>query len=403
MQNQAKSTRKIAVSVCAVGFLFQCMQIASNIVADVSLQFPNVPLTVVQLMVTLPTLMNFITTLISGPLSLRVSKKTLIMIGLVVAFAGGVVFTLFNSSFPMILLSSAMIGAGVGIFSTLVSAVTTENFEGEKRSRVMGIQNGMGSIGGLVIGLLTTAVLTTGWRNLYFSYLLFIPVIIITIFCMPKDNPLTEVAGQKVQKARLRDFRPNSAFVFNVIAVFFFFFGLIVFLSNFAMYVIGGGLGDASTCGLVSNVMTVMCVIASMLAANIGKVLKRFHLVVGLLCGAIAMFTVYFTSGIAGMFVGIAFFGLGLGAVMPAALLNVAGCVKPEVSGIAFSILWAASTIGQTVAPLIVNPISEAIDGGSANGKFLIGGIMFAAVTIYALIFQLTRKKPADSRQESAV
>lgn len=387
-----KGTIRTAVAVCAVGFMFQCMQIASNIIADVSMQFPDIPITVIQMMVTLPPLFNFVATLLVGWLSLRISKKILIIIGLFIALAGGVIFTLFNNSFAMILVAAMLIGIGVGVFSTLVSAVTTDNFDGEKRARIMGIQNGMGSVGGLVIGLLATAFLTGGWRHLYYSYVLFIPVIIIAITCMPKDNPMMEVDGKMQQKAKLRDFKFTAPFVMNVIAIFLFFFSLITFLSNFAMYIVGGGLGDAATCGLVSNVMTVFCVISSMLAGPIGKVLKKFHLVVGMFCGALAMFIAYFTTDLAGMFVAIAVLGLGLGSSMPAALLNVSRSVPKEVAGVAFSILWGASTIGQVISPYIVNPISAAIGGDVLSNPFLVGGVVMAAAFIYTLIFQLVHK-----------
>ena len=110
----------------------------------------------------------------SGRLSDRLSRKTLLVVGLLFMIVGFGLFVV-ATTFPVYLLASAVVGVGTGLYPTPARALISDHFV-EKRGRAFGVHTGLGDMGGLAASGLAVAVLAVAtW------HLAFVPVVGVLI------------------------------------------------------------------------------------------------------------------------------------------------------------------------------------------------------------------------------
>ena len=109
----------------------------------------------------------------SGHLSDRLSRKTLLASGFVLAIVG---FTLFGlaTSYPLFLVAALVVGLGSGLYPTAARALISDHFV-EKRGRAFGLHTASGDVGGGVAAGLAVVVLGAAlvWRAA------FVPVVVV--------------------------------------------------------------------------------------------------------------------------------------------------------------------------------------------------------------------------------
>ena len=103
------------------GILCSCTAIMSYlaispVIADIANAFPGANVSAVQMIITLPSLMSLIFSLLAGRLAKRFYKKTLIIISLCAILIGGILPVFFHESLVFLLICSGIIGVGVGGF-----------------------------------------------------------------------------------------------------------------------------------------------------------------------------------------------------------------------------------------------------------------------------------------------
>ncbi|MFB6070101.1 MAG: MFS transporter [Halanaeroarchaeum sp.] len=99
----------------------------------------------------------------SGRLSDRLSRKTLIVTGLLFQVVGFGLFVL-ATTFPLYLAASAILGVGTGMYPTPARALVSDHFV-EKRGRAFGLHTGFGDLGGLLAsGLAVLALAVATWH-----------------------------------------------------------------------------------------------------------------------------------------------------------------------------------------------------------------------------------------------
>ena len=106
----------------------------------------------------------------SGRLSDTLSRKTLLVVGLLFQIVGFGLFVV-ATTFSVYLLASAVVGVGTGLYPTPARALLSDHFV-EKRGRAFGLHTGLGDMGGLAASGLAVVVLAVAtW------HLAFVPVV----------------------------------------------------------------------------------------------------------------------------------------------------------------------------------------------------------------------------------
>jgi len=374
--------RKIKVAILSISSLLMISMTASAILADIQAYFVGVDPSLISMVLTIPSLMGLVFAFASGPLSLRLPKKSLVIFGLVCGLAGGMIALLFGSTSIYVLLGcSLLLGIAQGMNSTMSMALIADYFVAEESGALMGLQSAFVNGGSMVL-LFTSGMLAgISWPMSYLVYLVFIPVIVIVMKNLPKDRAPAHTEEKHSEKS----VKLNARVYFTAFTMFLFGVFLFVFQTNIALYVAGKGLGDASTSGLINTSMSAAGMITGVLFGRMQRVLKQFVIPVSLFVGALGMLAIFVIGSLPSLFIGAMCCGFCLATINPAGTFLAANAVHPSISSLAIAIVTAATSVGIFVSPILSNGVAN-LAGGNIEIKFLLAAIGLAAVGVMSFI-----------------
>jgi MFS family permease len=117
----------------------------------------------------------------SGRLSDRLSRKTLVVAGLVMVILGFVLFGL-STTYPLFLFAAVIAGVGSGLYPTAARALISDHFV-EKRGRAFGLHTGLGDVGGGAAAGLTIVILGAAvvWRTAYVPVVAVLALVLVLV------------------------------------------------------------------------------------------------------------------------------------------------------------------------------------------------------------------------------
>lgn len=183
-----KVSARIALLSMAVTTTFGIMM-AAPALKPLAVAFPNTDALLVQWVVTLSSLFILPTLFLSGILNRKFNRRSILITGLVLYLFGGV-GPAFMNSFPFILACRALLGLSIGLISPTFNSLIAENFQGEARSRMNGIQTSINGIGGAIFLSIGGFIATLGWRDVFMTYFYAVILLVMVVAFLPKFPPL---------------------------------------------------------------------------------------------------------------------------------------------------------------------------------------------------------------------
>ena len=125
-----------------VGLLLSAMAMMSflapaAVMAAMVQQFPDTNVSLIQMIITIPSLISIPLGLVAARLAKTFYKKALIVFGTCCYLVGGILPYFLHGSVEMILGCSCIIGVGMGIAMTAITALICEFFQGEERGGML--------------------------------------------------------------------------------------------------------------------------------------------------------------------------------------------------------------------------------------------------------------------------
>lgn len=120
--------------------------------------FPHVGDLEIQLLTVLPNLLIIPFVLFSGKLSESNDKVLIVIIGLSIYLAAGILY-FFADSMPMLIAVSCLLGCGCGLVIPLAAGLIADTFAGKYRMQQLGIKSGISNMA------LVVATFVVGWLN----------------------------------------------------------------------------------------------------------------------------------------------------------------------------------------------------------------------------------------------
>ncbi|MDD5090204.1 MAG: MFS transporter [Candidatus Wallbacteria bacterium] len=170
----------------------------SPALAKISAAFPEVDQTTIKLCLTLPSLFMIPFSLMSGWLVSRISKKTVLLTGLAVYLAGGIGGGISGSIFQL-LMWRALLGVGVGLIMPLSVTFITDFFEGEARTKMMGLSGSVNQLGGMLFSLAAGLLVAISWRATFGVYGLAFVTVAFVLLWLP-ESPQKASGASKTGK-----------------------------------------------------------------------------------------------------------------------------------------------------------------------------------------------------------
>ena len=341
---------KIIVAVVCISFIQGLQFSVSPILGQISEHYQGVPVSLVQMLVTAPSLISI--GVASGWLAVKVSKKKLLLLASLVAGVSGIV-PFWADYFPLLFGARMVYGISLGLSTTLNTAVVADFFEGDERVSVMGIQ--AASIGAGMV-LITTAA---GWlgmsafKNSYWINIIgFLSLILIAV-CLPEAP---EAKAKEKEKIRLN----GEVFTASLFAFLEFLF-LIAFTTNISMHIGGALKGNTAVSGMLTGVFSGIQIAAGLMLGRITKITKKYTMPAAMLSFTVgAVLLSLFPADMKMLVLGALFCGFSQGVFIPTGMVNVANAVPPAATAMASAIFTSAMSLGQFISCLLYT--SDAAD-----------------------------------------
>lgn len=224
--------------------------------------FSDVSRANVELLIVIPTGGVLLGTVISGLVSNLLGKKYTVIAGLSISLVFGII-PAFIFNYPAILISRAMFGVGMGIFTPLSVSYITDLFPEETRNRLLGWRNSVGAIGDSIMLFIAGFLINISWHTTYLVFLFLLVPILLVMFFVPKhyDNIVSE-DGKEVEE----DVKVKPTTNFGVIQLAFIFLLVCLFYSaislKLASYVVNNHIGSAAAATRIFGFL-VLCSIFS--------------------------------------------------------------------------------------------------------------------------------------------
>jgi len=183
----------------------------SPALGKISQAFPDVDMTTIKLILTLPCLIVIPISLLSGWLTSRMSKKLIVLIGLVVYFIAGASGG-FARNITDLLISRGILGIGVGLIMPISTTLIIDFFDGQARNKMMGLSSTISSLGGILFQTTSGWLAVMSWRYSFGVYSLSLIAVLLTLLFLPEPPRKQE---QKKSKIKLG----SGVFVLSILTV----------------------------------------------------------------------------------------------------------------------------------------------------------------------------------------
>ncbi|MFD4637691.1 MFS transporter [Lentzea sp. NPDC058436] len=301
----------------------------------------------VKLALTITSLAIAVSAPLAGLAADRTGRKPLLTGSLVLyALAGTAGY--FVTSLPVLLGTRALLGLAVGGVMTSVSALITDWFEGESRTRFLGYQQAAASLGGVVFLPLAGVLAGVDWRLPFWLYSVAAAIALAAALTPTGERPAATKATT------------TAGFPRKAIGIY-----LMALTATLVFYMAPTQLpfllrelnADTTTIGAVIAGSTLTSVVGALVFPKL-RTTKITAISVALL-GA-GWLIIGAANGIALITAGLLLGGFGVGLVVPNLNTTLAGLAEPEQRGRVLSGLVAGIFLGQFLSPLVVAPLIEA-------------------------------------------
>lgn len=200
-QNRNLILKIALLSTCLVS---ASLNAVTGLVPEMAAAFPTVSLSAIELIATVPSLIQMVGVLGEQLLAKGLGHKGAMLLGLLFCAVGGII-PLFLPRFPVILVTRCFFGTGCGLLMSSLLTLIVAFFDGRTRSTMIGLNGGISGIGSALSTFAAGQLLTFGWNMSFAVYFLGFAVLALVMLFVPKVQAAApaESAGKKTGKLPL--------------------------------------------------------------------------------------------------------------------------------------------------------------------------------------------------------
>jgi MFS family permease len=346
---------------------------------------PNVAF-LTKLLLSVPALFIAVFSPIAGVVIDRLGKvKPMVITMVIYGIAGSA--GLYLDDLFQIIGSRALLGIGVAVIMTTATTLIGDYFDGEERTRFLGIQGAFMAFGGTIFVSLSGILADYSWRYPFAVYLMSFVVIILSLVF------LFEPSKEEHSTSRSQTAVPTDWNLYLTIYIATFFGMLLFYLIPtqlpFLMKEIGVTSASMGSIGLV--VATFSAAIASANYRIIAIRLNYRQIYILLFSfAALGLLLVNWVDSVGMTMFTMAIAGIGFGLLMPNASLCLIANSAPAVRGKVIGWMTSAVFLGQFFSPIVMEPI---VQGYGIKSAYLLGGIASALLALFFLMRNQQRKR----------
>lgn len=392
--NSKKSKTSIKISVFSIAFALG-LNIAgvSPVLGLLSEAFKDQGSNAIQSLQTIPYFLLMVASIFVGWLVTKISKKKLVLGGLLlIAFIGSSPFIV--NSFSFIMVSRVLVGFGFGIISPLNTAFISEFFEGKDRAGMMGLHvAGMG-IGAMCINIVGGIVGKLGYQQYFLIHLISLVTFILVLFLLPDTGAEVPSKSQKLKLNR-KVYELSFTSFFHTLFI-------TAYSTNIGIHIAANLNGDSAVTGIVTAINAGFALLIGIFFSRISLLFKQFTLPFSILMAGLGFLSItLMPNSMAGILLASACCGISLSCFMAQASYVISTSVSQVAIALAGGVFALIGGIGGLISPIVLNTISKLVLGSeSTNAVFLMCTIGMFVLTIYSFALVKIREKEAIEKIE---
>lgn len=354
MQSQDKWITKIAF--LGISFMLTSAYAINGAMPHMT-KVLGVSATEVQALATTPSIVVTVFVLLSSFIAAKLGDKRTIMLGmLLVGFSGVVPF--FVTSYPVILISRMVLGAGFGIFNSLAVSMIAVMYQGNTQATMLGWRAAVEQIGQAVLTFVAGLLLNFGWQATFLVYLLAFPILYLFYIRVPDTTEMLAENQNKKTGTNIPVSSPESisplVWVLTLFAAFLVIDYMAIQLS-FPFMAQNLGVGGL----LVSTILSLMLVAAmvgGLVYGGIQKIFGRFTLQVGLLLMAVSNALVMLSDGnFIILTIGVLLIGFPMQLISPFIFSQLPNLAPLKKQPFVTSIVLIGFNVGVFIEPFVIS------------------------------------------------
>lgn len=189
----------LKLTILSISLMLSAASAISVTLPMIKNQFPDIAPATVESLVTIPSFTMLIFILLSSFIVKGIGKKKTVMLGLTLAFVGGVI-PVFATNFSVIYISRFILGAGTGIYNSLAVSLIGDYFDGETQQKMLGYQTAFSTLGSSLATFLAGILVNVAWQYSYLIYFLTLPIVILVALFLPADKK--EVSNHDAESSK---------------------------------------------------------------------------------------------------------------------------------------------------------------------------------------------------------
>lgn len=343
----------------------------------------------IRLVLALPALAIALWSPIAGLLADRVGRLP-VLAGSLALYAVAGTSGLWAEALPAILAGRALLGVAVGGVMTAGTALIADHFEGDARTRFLGLQAAFMGYGGVLFLVLGGALAGLGWRGPFAVYGLALAVLpLVPLALRDPPRPRVDLGPAWPEPKPWATLARVYLLVFAGQVVFYLIPAQTPYLLAMrhgadpvrTALVIGGAAAVSATVSLRYAALRARLGFVQLAALSFA-VMGAGHLAVSV------------DAGMAATLAGLALAGGGAGIILPNATVWLTTAITPSLRGRALGALTTAVFLGQFVSPVA----AEAVRSDDPHTAFLWAGLLslgLAAATCAAVRAWAVLPRPA--------
>ncbi len=375
----------LLIPICGFAIYDSVFQSFSSLLGVLKDTYPDVPITVIQMIIAIPPMMSIPGTLLSGFLAAYIHKKRIAEFALIVIFIGGMIPVVFPTpTIYAMFLCSGLIGVGQGLLHPMANAVICQRWadNDEERSRVLGFKQSFNYIGEVLVTMAIGILALAHWGNAFLVYLGVIPVFILTVIYQPKGTLDKKLIDRSHRAEGLKElFAPKTVYLF--ILFFFAMMFMYGYYTNIALLVQDRQLGNTADIAAISSTISVVSLVLGMGYGAVSKLLGRYTLMTGFGLLSCGMFIVAASVNLPMIFIGAVFLGFGIGIQQISTIYYISKAVSARLVTLAISLVLCFIAAGASLAPVVITGLEYLLFGGqSAVSGLVIAGCGYTGLML---------------------
>lgn len=360
----------------------------------IAAHFPDADPMLIKLVLTVPSLMIIPFSFISSSLTKKISKRSIVLIGLAIYIVGGV-GAQFANTIGVLLAFRLVLGAGVGLVMPLSFTLISDHFHGKERTKMMGYNTAFSNLGGIITMLLAGYLAAFNWRVPFNVYWLGLVIFVLVLFYLPKNEPLKPREGEEKAKMPISVYGMALAACGVMLAYY-------AIATNMALYLEQSQLGSSQTAGIVMSFTTIGGMITSMLLLRLQVFFKKYLMMAAILAMGLAFGVLTVSHSIPIILMSVCVVGFGQGIIFPLINVKVLGNIDPRLSDRVISIVSSMIYIGQFLSPVVLDSIGKAAGYDSIRFQYsMLAGALLVSVVVMLLFILFKKNASAEMEAES--